>query len=90
MTSTLLYLLTATLAALLFYLASPRQQFWPTATSKVRLLRVLALFSSVLAWAFADSALGVWAGFFATLAVLMLALVVLPFIDAYRRKQHVG
>jgi apolipoprotein N-acyltransferase len=90
MTSTLLYLLTATLAALLFYLASPRQQFWPTATSKVRLLRVLALLLSVLAWFFAGSALGVWAGFFATLAVLMLVFVALPFIDAYRRKQHVG
>lgn len=90
MTSTLFYLLTATLAALLFYLASARQQFWPAATSKVKPLRVLALLLSVLAWAFAGVALGVWAGFFATLAVLMLAFVVLPFIDAYRRKQHVG
>jgi|VirMetMinimDraft_7_1064189.scaffolds.fasta_scaffold47911_2 hypothetical protein len=90
MTSTLLYLLTATLAALLFYLASPRQQFWPAATSKVKPLRILALLLSVLAWFFAGSALGVWAGFFATLAVLMLVFVALPFIDAYRRKQHVG
>lgn len=90
MTSTLLYLLTATLAALLFYLASARQQLWPAAANKVKPLRVLALLLSVLAWAFAGAALGVWAGFFATLAVLMLALVALPFIDAYRRKQHVG
>lgn len=90
MTSTLLYLLTATLAALLFYLASARQQLWTAAANKVKPLRVLALLLSVLAWAFAGAALGVWAGFFATLAVLMLALVALPFIDAYRRKQHVG
>ncbi len=90
MASTLLYLLTATVAALLLYLASARQQPWPPAASKVPLLRVLALLLSALAWAFAGSALGVWAGFFATLAVLMLVLVALPFIDAYRSKQHVG
>ncbi len=90
MTSTLLYLLTATLAALLFYLASARQQFLRGAASKVKPLRILALLLSLLAWFFASAALGLWAGFFATLAVLMLVLVALPFIDAYRSKQHVG
>ena len=90
MASTLLYLLTATIAAVLLYLASARQQFWPAATSKVKPLRVLALFLSALAWAFAGAALGIWAGFFATLTTLMLVLVALPFIDAYRSKQHVG
>jgi hypothetical protein len=90
MASTLVYLLTATVAALLLYLASARQQLWPAAANKVKLLRVLALLLSLLTWAFAGAALGIWAGFFATLAVLMLVLVALPFIDAYRSKQHVG
>lgn len=90
MTLTFLYLLTATLAGLLLYLASAWQQLWPVAPHKVKPLRVLAVLLSVLAWAFAGVALGVWAGFFATLAVLMLTFVALPLIDAYRRKQHVG
>ncbi len=87
---TLAYLLTATLAAVLFYLASARQQFWPAAAGKLKLIRALAWLSSVLAWFFAALALGIWAGFFATLTTLMLVLVALPFIDAYRSKQHVG
>lgn len=87
---TFAYLLTATLAAVLFYLTSARQTLWPAAAGKVKLLRGLAWLSAVLAWAFAALVIGIWAGFFATLTMLMLAFVVLPFIDAYRRKQHVG
>ncbi len=87
---TLAYLLTATLAAVLFYLASARQQFWLAAAGKLKLIRALACLSSGLAWVFAALAIGIWAGFFATLTTLMLVLVALPFIDAYRSKQHVG
>ena len=86
----LAYLLTASLAAVLFYLASTQQKLWPAAVVKGKLLRALAWFLVVLAWIFAALAIGIWAGFFATLTMLMLVLVALPFIDAYRRKQHVG
>ncbi|MDF3125231.1 hypothetical protein [Rheinheimera sp. 1928-s] len=87
---TFAYLLTATLAAVLFYLTSARQTLWLAAASKAKLLRGLAWLSVVLAWVFAALVIGIWAGFFATLTILMLVLVALPFIDAYRRKQHVG
>lgn len=87
---TFAYLLTATLAAMLFYLTSARQTLWPVAASKVKLLRRLAWLSAVLAWVFAALTIGIWAGFFATLTMLMLAFVVLPFIYAYRSKRHVG
>lgn len=88
------YLFFSTLAALGFYLSSTHQRFWPGAHVHVRALRVVAWAGTALAVAAAIAALGPWAGVFAALTVLMLELVLLPYLDAWRQlrreNRHVG
>lgn len=77
------YLLLSSLAALGFYLASAHQRFRPGAHARKRALRVAAAATTAFATAAAIAALGTWAGVFAALTTLMLALVLLPHLDAW-------
>ncbi|TAL73349.1 MAG: hypothetical protein EPN56_08375 [Rhodanobacter sp.] len=91
---TALYLIFSMLAALGFYLASAHQQLWPVAMVQGRRLRIVAWALAALATAAAIAALGPWAGAFAALTTIMLALVLLPHLGAWRQLQqerrHVG
>jgi len=84
---TMFYLLLATLAGIAFYLASAHQRLRPGLRTRRRALRVLGWSGSVLSAAAAIAALGVWAGLFAALTALMLALVLLPCVDAWRQQR---
>lgn len=83
--TTALYLLAAPLAALAFYLATAHQRLRPAWHRHARALRIAGTALSVLALVAAIAALGVWAGIFAALSALMLAAVVLPYLDAWRQ-----
>jgi hypothetical protein len=78
-----LYLLLSTLAAPGFYLACAHQRLWATARAQARMVRTAVR---------AATALGPWAGVFASLTALMLVL--LPYPDAWwsspRGDHHVG
>jgi hypothetical protein len=84
------YLLVAGLAALCFYLASPHQRLWRCAPGRARPLRAAGWLGCAGAVAAAWPPLGFWAGLFAALTALMLALVALPYLDFYRSKRDVG
>lgn len=88
------YLLLSALAALGFYVACPHQRVWAGARVRTRLLRIVAWAAVALAVTAAIAALGPWAGVFASLTALMLVLVLLPYLDAWRSSQrehsHVG
>ncbi len=84
------YLLIAGLAALCFYLASPHQRLWRRALAQARRLRAAGWLGCAGAVAAASVPLGFWAGLFAALSALMLALVALPYLDACRSARHVG
>jgi hypothetical protein len=88
------WLLLSALAALGFYLASAHQQLWPAARTRMRVLRIAAWSATALALAAAIAALGPWAGVFAALTALMLVLVLLPYLGAWRLarwgERHVG
>jgi len=81
------YLLLSTLAALGFYVACPHQRVWAGARARTRLLRIVAWAAVALAVTAAIAALGPWAGVFASLTALMLVLVLLPYLDAWRSSQ---
>lgn len=82
---TALFLLAACLSALGFYLASAHQRLWPPARTRARVLRIGGWACAALAAWSAIRALGTWAGVFAALTALMLALVALPYLDAWRQ-----
>ena len=97
--TTALYLLLSLLAGLAFYLACAHQRLRPALRSRARVLRVAAWSLALLATFAAIAGMGVWAGVFAALTALMLALVVLPYLDAWRQlratravegEEHVG
>ncbi len=79
------YLLLSMAAALCFYLACAHQKFWPGARAHARALRAAGWLCAALGMAAAIAAMGLWAGVFAALTALMLALVMLPYIDAWRQ-----
>ncbi len=85
-----LYVLVAGLAALCFYLASPHQRLWRGASGRARLLRAAGWLGCAGAVAAAYPPLGFWAGLFAALTALMLALLALPYLDLWRRTRDVG
>ncbi|MFT3791458.1 MAG: hypothetical protein QM741_10335 [Rudaea sp.] len=78
-------LLLSLLAASGFYLACAHQRLWPSARAHARGLRAGAWACTALATAAAIAERGVWAGVFAALTALMLALVLLPYADAWRQ-----
>lgn len=84
------WLLCSLLAGLGFYLACGHQRLWSHAPASA--LRAMAWLCVALAMTAAILALGTWAGFFAVLTALMLALSVLPYIDAWWqvRRRDVG
>lgn len=82
---TFLYLLLATLAAAGFYLACAHQRLWRAGSRHARALRAAACVCAALATAAAIAALGPWAGVSAALTALMLVLVALPYLDAWRQ-----
>lgn len=86
---TLLYLLSGLLAALAFYLATAHQRLWPALRARARLLRLLAWWFTLACLLAAIQALGPWAGAFAALSALMLALVALPYADAWWQSRSV-
>lgn len=73
------------LAALGFYLACAHQRLWPPARAHARLLRAGASACAALAAAAAIAGFGTWAGVFAALTALMMFLVLLPYVDAWRQ-----
>jgi hypothetical protein len=83
--TTALYLLLALLAGLAFYLASAHQRLRPALHARSCPLRIAASVLAVLAAIAAIVGMGVWAGVFAALTALMLVLVVLPYLDAWRQ-----
>ncbi len=82
---TISWLLLSALAAAGFYLACLHQRLWANARGHVRALRVGAWLCTAAAIAMAIVALGTWAGVFSALTALMLALVALPYLDAWRQ-----
>jgi len=96
---TLAYLLLSLLAGAGFYLACAHQRLWPDARRRAGALRAAAWLGVALAVAAAIAAKGAWAGVFAALTALMLVLVALPCVDAWRQlrrkaaagdERHVG
>lgn len=85
---TALYLLSGSLAALAFYLATAHQRLRPALRPHARLLRIGAWLLSVASLAAAVQALGLWAGLFAALSVVMLVMVALPYGDAWLHGIH--
>lgn len=75
-------------AALGIYLSSRHQRLWLAARAHLRVLRVSAWGAAVLATTAAIAALGLWAGMFATLTAMMLGLVLLPPLDAWRQQRR--
>lgn len=73
------------LSALGFYLASTHQRLWPRAHGHAGVLRILAALGAVVALAVAIAAMGVTAGVFSALTAIMLAAVLLPYLDAWRQ-----
>lgn len=84
----------AALAALGLYLACAHQGVWPAARAHARTLRAAAGLCMALSVAAGVVALGTWPGLFAALAAWMMTLVLLPYLDAWRRLRrkpcHVG
>lgn len=74
------YLFFSFLAALGFYLSSAHQQLLPA--TRARAFRAGAWTGTIVASVVAILHLGVWAGVFSALTALMLALVLLPYVDA--------
>lgn len=78
------------------YLSSRHQTLWPGARRRVALLRAAAVAAVLGALALAGAAYGAWCGLFVVLSGLMLVLVALPYLDAWRRgarqrgERHVG
>ncbi|MET1025266.1 MAG: hypothetical protein ABWX87_13260 [Pseudoxanthomonas sp.] len=85
---TWLYLLGGTLSALAFYLATAHQRLRPALRAYARPLRIGAWLLSVVSLAAAVQALGLWAGVFAALSTVMLAMVALPYADAWLHGAH--
>lgn len=91
-----LSILLAGLAGLGFYLSSRHQALWPGAARRVAPLRAAAVAVLLAALALAGSGYGLWRGLFVVFSGLMLALVALPYLDAWRRgarrtgDRHVG
>lgn len=79
---TALCLLLAALSASAFHLATAHQQLWPRCRNHARELRMAGLLGLACTWAAAIAALGPWAGTFAALSAVMLATVLLPYVDA--------
>lgn len=79
------YLFLSFLAALGFYLSSAHQRLLPSVPMRVGRLRMTAWAGTAVALVVAVLHLGLWAGVFSALTALMLALVLLPYVDAARR-----
>ncbi|KQV87140.1 hypothetical protein ASD15_28265 [Massilia sp. Root351] len=78
-------------AALCLYLASPHQALWRSVPAALRgKLRWLAVPLGAAAVLLAAAEYGFWCAVFITLSGLMLALVALPYLDAWNRGRHVG
>jgi len=82
----------AWLAAVCLYLASPHQSFWTAARAQLqlsaRLLRASATVAAVASVWLASLECGVACAFFIVLSAFMLALVVMPYMDAWRKVSH--
>jgi hypothetical protein len=85
---TAIYLCLSVLAALGFYLSNAHQRLWLGAQARARALRVAAWVATATATVAAIAALGPWAGVFAAVTALMLVLVLLPYLDAWRQLQR--
>lgn len=73
------------LSALACYLASRHQQLWSRARGHAGVLRIAAMLGALAAIAIAIAAMGATAGVFSALSALMLAAVLLPYLDAWRQ-----
>jgi outer membrane receptor for ferric coprogen and ferric-rhodotorulic acid len=82
------YLLLSALAALGFYLACAHQRLWPNARRHARISRAAAWICVALAIAAAIIAHGIWAGVFAASTAIMLSMVLLPYLDAWRQARR--
>jgi len=80
----------AWLSAACLYLASPHQSLWLAARAQLRLLRVSATVAAIASVWLAAIDCGVACAFFIVLSAFMLALVALPYLDAWRKVSHAG
>ncbi|MBB5369386.1 MULTISPECIES: hypothetical protein [unclassified Janthinobacterium] len=82
----------AWLSAACLYLASPHQSLWLAAGTqlRLRLRRVSATVAAIASVWLAAIDCGVACAFFIVLSAFMLALVALPYLDAWRKVRHVG
>lgn len=81
---TALYLIFSVLAGLGFYLGTRHQRLWAAAQSQHARWRGLAWLCSAIATTCAVVAMGLWAGVFSALTAVMLVMVALPYLDAWR------
>ncbi|WCE06161.1 hypothetical protein [Pseudoxanthomonas sp. JBR18] len=81
---TLLYLCCSLLAALAFYAATAHQRLRPSLRAHARALRWLGTALCGVALAAGIAALGPLAGVSSALTALMLGMVALPYLDAWR------
>jgi len=79
------WLLLSLLSALGLYLASTHQRLWPRAHGHAGALRIAATLCAAAAIAAGIAAMGVTAGVFSVLTAIMLAAVLLPYLDAWRQ-----
>ncbi|WP_440224283.1 hypothetical protein ACQQ2N_03460 [Dokdonella sp. MW10] len=86
--TTALWLVLSLVSALALHLASPHQHLRPVLRSHARALRIAAGLAAAGALAAAIVELGIWAGVFAMLTAWMLGVVVLPYLDAWRRARR--
>lgn len=82
---TAIWLSLSLLAATCFYLACAHQRFRAPTGAHARTLRIAGWLCAIVAAAVAVVAMGLWAGVFSALTALMLALVALPYADAWRQ-----
>ena len=87
---TVLYLLGGLLAALAFYLACAHQRLRPSLRAHARGLRVAGWLLCAACLGLAIAVLGPWAGAFAAVSAVMLGLVALPYLDAWRQARKVA
>ncbi|MEJ1961097.1 MAG: hypothetical protein WDO56_05915 [Gammaproteobacteria bacterium] len=81
---TFVYLIAAVMASGCFYLATGHQRLLPAASAYASRLRAAACVFALVSVLAGARAYGFWSGLFAALTALMLACVLLPYLDAWR------
>ena len=78
----------AVIAALAFYLSTTHQRCWKSAQFHAQRWRLVGCIAGVLSTGSAILAIGTWPGVFAAFTAMMLAMVILPYVDAWRHSRR--